>query len=121
MSRRPYPTDLTDTEWTILEPLIPAAKPGGRPPRHSHRELVDAMSYVLRTGCAWRQLPHDLPPWQTVYHYVRLWRHAGLFAEIHDLLRPISVGPSSMRCSIVLALVIVQCQSELVPRIPRHA
>jgi putative transposase len=45
------------------------------------------MSYVLRTGCAWRQMPHDLPPWQTVYHYFRLWRQAGLFAEIHELLR----------------------------------
>lgn len=85
--RRRYPSDLTDAEWAILEPLIPPPKSGGRPAQHSRRELVDAMSYVLRTGCAWRQLPHDFPPWQTVYHYFRLWRTAGVFGEIHDLLR----------------------------------
>lgn len=87
MPRRRYPSDLTDAEWAILEPVIPPPKPGGRPPAHSRRELVDAMSYVLRTGCAWRQLPHDLPPWQTVYHYFRRWRDAGIFQEVHALLR----------------------------------
>lgn len=87
MARRRYPSDLTDAEWALLEPLIPPPKPGGRPAKHSRRELVDAMSYVLRTGCAWRQLPHDYPPWQTVYEYFRRWRDAGIFAEIHHLLR----------------------------------
>jgi putative transposase len=86
MPRRAYPSDLTDAEWAILAPLVPPAKPGGRPPRHTRRELIDAMSYVLRTGCAWRQLPHDLPPWQTVYHYFRLWRRVGIFAQIHQIL-----------------------------------
>jgi putative transposase len=87
MSRRSYPSDLTDAEWALLEPLIPPPKPGGRPPQHSRRELVDAMCYVLRSGCAWRLLPHDFPPWQTVYHYFRLWREDGTFARIHTVLR----------------------------------
>jgi putative transposase len=66
--RRPYPTDLTDAEWAILEPLVPPPKSGGRPARE-RREILDAIGYVVRTGCAWRYLPHDFPPWQTVYHY----------------------------------------------------
>jgi transposase len=85
-SRRAYATDLTDTEWAILAPLIPPAKRGGRPPRE-RREILDAIAYVIRTGCAWRLLPHDFPPWQTVYHYVRLWRLDGTWERIHDALR----------------------------------
>jgi putative transposase len=84
--RRRYPTDLTDAEWELLAPLIPAPKPGGRPPIHDRRELVDAMAYWLRAGCAWRLLPHDLPPWQTVYHYFRSWRDQGLWEQIHRVL-----------------------------------
>jgi transposase len=60
--RHRYPTDLTDAEWQVLAPLIPQPKPGGRPAVHDRRELVDAMLYWLRTGCAWRLLPHDFPP-----------------------------------------------------------
>ena len=63
--RRPYATDLTDAEWRLLVPLIPAAKSGGRPAIHDHRELVNAMAYWLQARCAWQLLPHDLPPWQT--------------------------------------------------------
>jgi transposase/transposase-like protein len=84
--RRTYPTDLDDAEWARLEPLIPAAKTGGRPAR-DRREILDAISYVVRTGCAWRLLPHDFPPWQTVYHYYRLWRLDGTWERIHDTLR----------------------------------
>jgi transposase len=76
-SRRPYATDLTDEEWWILKPLVPQAKPGGRPRTHKTRELLDAIFYALRAGCAWRLLPHEFPPWQTVYHYFRLWRIDG--------------------------------------------
>ena len=65
-TRKPYPTDLHDTEWQILEPFIPAAKPGGRPEVYAKREIVNAILYVLRTGCAWRFVPHDLPPWGIV-------------------------------------------------------
>jgi transposase len=79
--RRRYPTDLTDAEWQLLAPLIPAPKPGGRPPIHDRRELVNAMAYWVRAGCAWRLLPHDLPPWQTVYHYFRSWRQQELWSR----------------------------------------
>ena len=87
MARRRYPTDLTDAQWMLLEPLVPAAKPGGRPPKHPRRELVNAMLYVLRSGEAWRLLPHDLPPWQTVYHYFRRWRLDGTWERITAALR----------------------------------
>jgi putative transposase len=85
--RRRYPTDLTDQEWALLAPLIPPPKPGGRPAIHDRRELVDAMLYWLRSGCAWRLLPHDFPPWQTVYHYWRLWRQQGLWERVLAILR----------------------------------
>ncbi len=87
MMRTFYPTDLTDAEWTILEPLVPAPKPGGRPAKYTRREVINAIRYVLRTGCAWRLLPHDLPPWQLVYHYFWVWRREGTWQQIHDALR----------------------------------
>lgn len=86
-TRRSYPTDLTDREWEVLEPLVPQAKPGGRPRAHETRELLDAIFYVLRSGCAWRLLPHDFPSWQTAYHYFRLWRLDGTWERMHDALR----------------------------------
>ncbi|RSO04539.1 IS5 family transposase [Streptomyces sp. WAC 06783] len=85
--RRAYPTDLSDAEWVVLEPLVPLPKPGGRPPKHSRRELIDALAYWVRAGCAWLLLPHDFPPWQTVYHYWRRWRIEGRWKEILDILR----------------------------------
>jgi len=87
MSRRRYPTDLTDAQWAILEPDVPPPRPGGRPPKHTRRELVDAMLYVLRGGIAWRLLPHEFPPWQTVYHYFRIWRDDGSWERINAALR----------------------------------
>jgi putative transposase len=86
-TRKPYPTDLTDTEWQILDPLLPAAKPGGRPEAYPKREIVNAILYVLRTGCAWRFVPNDLPPWGTVYHYFWRWRREGTWQRLHDTLR----------------------------------
>ena len=85
--RRRYATDLTDREWALLAPLIPQPKPGGRPAKHERRELVNAMLYWLRAGCAWRLLPHDFPPWQTVYHYWRAWRREGRWERILARLR----------------------------------
>src|SRR5919198_2019391 len=81
-SRCRYPTDLTDAEWVLLGPLVPPPKPGGRPCCWSRRALLDGPFYALRSGCAWRLLPHDLPPWQTVYHYFRLWRRDGTLEGI---------------------------------------
>ncbi|MYE53725.1 MAG: transposase [Chloroflexi bacterium] len=74
MKRKPYPSDLTDDQWKLLSPLLPASKPGGRPRTVDLREALNAILYVLRTGCALRMLPHDLPPWQTVYKY---WNRSG--------------------------------------------
>lgn len=87
MSRRPYPTDLSDAEWLLIASYIPSVKAGGRPALHERREVVNAICYVLRSGCAWRLLPHDFPPWQTVYHYFRLWRDEGIFEQLNHGLR----------------------------------
>ena len=87
MTRARYPSDLTDAQWTLLESLIPAVKAGGRSAIHARREIVDAMLYVLRTGCSWRALPHDFPVWQTVYHYFRVWRLDGTWERVHEALR----------------------------------
>jgi putative transposase len=91
MNRHLYSTDLTDAEWRALEPHVPAPKGVGRPRHHSIREILNAIFYLLRSGCTWRLLPHDLPPWKTVYHYFRLWRVQGfwerLHAELHRALR----------------------------------
>ncbi len=86
MARKDYPTDLTDEQWKILQPLIPPAKPGGRPRRTNIREVINAIFYLLRAGCAWRLLPHDFPPWQTVYTYFRQWKKDGTWKKIHDTL-----------------------------------
>jgi transposase len=82
-----YPTDLTDREWAILEPLVPAGKTGGRPASHPRREIVNAILYVLRGGNSWRMVPHDLPAWQTAYFYFRRWRDDGTWEAIHTALR----------------------------------
>jgi putative transposase len=87
LPRRGYPTDLSDVEGALLAPLIPQVKPGGRPAVHARRELVNAIAYWIRAGCAWRLLPHDLPPWQTVYHYFRAWRREGRWEQILTVLR----------------------------------
>ena len=86
MPRRRYPTDLTDAQWAILESLVPAPKPGGRPARWERREIVNGILYVLRAGEAWRLLPHDLPPWQTVYYYLRRWQRDGVWDRVHHAL-----------------------------------
>jgi putative transposase len=84
VERRRYPTDLTDNEWAILEPLLPPEKAGGRPRSVDMREIMNAISYVLRGGISWRMLPHDLPPWKSVYHYFRLWRLDGTWEQINE-------------------------------------
>jgi putative transposase len=85
--RKPYPTDLTDHEWALLEPYVPTTKRGGRPEQYPKREILNGIFYIVRGGCAWRLLPHDFPPWQIVYHYFWIWRQDGSWALMHDLLR----------------------------------
>lgn len=87
LPHRRYPSDLTDEQWAILAPLVPAPKPGGRPPKHDRREIVNALLYVLRGGISWRALPHEYPPWQTVYAYFRCWRDDGTFERMNVVLR----------------------------------
>lgn len=84
--RRPYPSDLSDREWQILELLLPAEQPGGRHRRYALREIINALQYLIRVGGAWRSLPHDFPHWQSVYHYFRSWKRDGTWLKIHDYL-----------------------------------
>jgi putative transposase len=88
MKRKPYPSDLTDEQWAVLEPLIPPAWPGGRPRKTDMREVVNALFYHAREGGTWRALPHDFPPWRTVYNYFRWWSWDGTWQKILDALRP---------------------------------
>jgi len=81
-----YPSDVTDEQWALIEPLIPVY-PGGRPRTTDVRDVLDAILYVLRTGCSWRYLPGDFPPRSTVWRYFDEWRHNGTLDRIHDLLR----------------------------------
>ncbi len=86
--RRAYQTDLSDTEWACLKAhLLATPKTTGRPRVHDPREILDAVFYVVRSGCAWRLLPHDFPPWKTVYHYFRAWRIYGTWERLHRALR----------------------------------
>src|SRR5215218_9026137 len=85
--RKPYPTDLSDAEWACLEPHIPVQKATGQPKTHSFREILGAIFYVLRSGCPWRLLPHDFPPWKTVFHYFRVWRIDGTWERMNRAIR----------------------------------
>jgi transposase len=84
---RNYPSDLTDEQWALIEPLLPARNRGGRPEKHSRRSTIDAILYLVRTGCSWRQLPADFPPWQTVYWYFTRWEDAKVTETILATLR----------------------------------
>ncbi len=83
MLNRCYETDLTDAAWELVKPLLPAARHGGRPRTTDVRAVVNAIFYLLRTGCQWRLLPHRFPPWGTVYHYLRSWEHSGIWVQLH--------------------------------------
>jgi putative transposase len=82
-----YPSDMTDAQWQYLAPLVPTAKPGGRPRSVDIRAVVDAIFSRTKTGCQWRQMPRDFPPWSTVAGYYRIWRRDGTWQIIHDALR----------------------------------
>jgi len=87
MTRTAYPSDLTDEQWKLIGPRIPAPKPGGRPRTVDMREVIDGILYLNRTGCSWRMLPHEFPPWGTVHYYYRRFRLEGIWLRIHDHLR----------------------------------
>jgi transposase len=84
-----YPSSLTDTEWELLEPLLPKRTETmrGRPVENPRRDIIDGILYILRTGGAWRMMPNDLPHWKTCYHYFRLWSKLGFWKQIHDAIR----------------------------------
>lgn len=87
MNRQTYPTDLSDQEWILLQPFVAAPASRGRPRTLDLREILNAIFYLLKAGCAWRMLPHDFPKWQTVYYYFRLWKRKGVGYQINDVLR----------------------------------
>ncbi|MCC5661249.1 transposase [Nostoc sp. XA010] len=87
MSRKAYSTDITDADWEILQPLIPPAKTGGRTRTVDMREIINAMLYIQKSGYSWRLLPHDLPPWPTVYNYFRTWRRSGVWEKMNQALK----------------------------------
>jgi putative transposase len=90
MEKERYPSDLTNGQWKIIEPLLPKSKcpwGPGRPRAVCFRDILNAIFYVLRTGCQWYMLPREYPKWKLVYHYFRLWRMNGVWEQIHDTLR----------------------------------
>ena len=87
MNPKPYPSDLTNQQWAVLKPLLPPARTGGRPRKTEMRSVVNAIFYRNRNGCIWRALPHDFPPWRTVYNYFAAWKRDGTWKAINDALR----------------------------------
>jgi putative transposase len=86
MNRKSYATDLSDAEWACIRPHLPSFNIRGRPRQHDLREIVNAILYVLKAGCPWHLLPHDFPPYKTIYHYFRKWSKHGLWQQLHDVL-----------------------------------
>lgn len=92
--RPSYPSDLSNAQWTSLSPLLERHSNVGRPRRHTLRNIVDAINYRWQTGCVWRMLPHDFPPWETVYSQFRDWQRRGLLRQIREqVLRPERTKP----------------------------
>jgi len=86
MSAKNYPSDLTDSDWKVIEPLIPGPSRLGRPPVYTKREILNGILYVVRSGCAWRMMPNDLLAWDSCYRYFSLWKNRGVWVSIHDSL-----------------------------------
>ncbi|WLT38793.1 IS5 family transposase [Synechocystis sp. B12] len=82
-----YSTDITDSQWQLVEPHLPKAKTGGRKRKTNLREILNAIFYMLRTGCAWRLLPHDFPKWRTVYGYFQQWHEDGTWKKLNRIFR----------------------------------
>ncbi len=95
--RKRYPTDLSEEEWSKIADLFNTdPKKGGRPSKHSRKEIVDAIFYILSAGCSWRLLPHDFPPWQTVYSAFRHWQNLGIWEEMNTMLKRVSENYNSL-------------------------
>ena len=82
-----YPSDLSDAEWSLIKAYFPEYAGHCRPRKHAYRDLLNAILYVMRTGCQWRMIPKDFPPWDSVYHYYRKWQRDGTWDTIHNELR----------------------------------
>jgi len=108
-----YPSDLTDAQWTRLEPLLhqePGRRQaGGRPRKYALRRVVDALLYVVKTGCQWRQLPSNFPPWKSVHEQFRVWRDNGTWAGVVKTLR--EQGRKAQGRSALPSVAIVDSQS----------
>jgi putative transposase len=85
--RKSYESDLTDKEWNIIEPLLPPPNKEGKPRDVNIRDVIDAINYLLKSGCTWRLIPHDFPKWQLVYYYFKLWKKKGVWKRLHNKLR----------------------------------
>lgn len=83
----PYPSQLTDGEWELIRRLLPGRGKLGRPPRYERRAVLDALFYITRNGCVWRELPHEFPHWRLVYYYFAKWQREGVWQQINDALR----------------------------------
>jgi putative transposase len=105
-----YETSLSDAAWEVIEPIFYSEETRGRPRSHTVRHIVDAIFYVVKNGCLWRCLPHDFPPWKTVYHYFRTWSISGLWILINDIL--IAVARISVGKKETPSLVSIDSQSQ---------
>ncbi len=105
MRPKRYASDLTDAEWEILKEYIPQAKTGGRPRSADLREVLNAIFYVLKTGCQWSMLPREFPPKGTVYHYFNTWRQSGLWERLNAALRERSRQQAGRQASPSAALI----------------
>ena len=120
---RGYPSDLTDAQWQVIAPHLPPDQPGrrGRPLVWPRRLIVEAILYVDRTGCAWRYLPGDFPPWQTVYGYFAAWRDDGTLARLHDVLRALVRAAAGRKAEPTAAVIDSQSvrAADTVPKASR--
>jgi putative transposase len=93
-ARRRYPSDLSERQWSVIAPLVPPERTLGRPRTCPVREIINAINYRWETGCTWRMLPHDYPPWPTVYTYFRQWRRTGVLRQLREaIVRPLRSSP----------------------------
>jgi transposase len=121
-NQKTYPTSLTDAEWAVLQPLLqrPATPRGGRPPSHPLRVIVDAIRYLVRTGCAWRLLPHQFPPPGTVYWWFAKWTADGTLQRLHQVLRE-QVRVQAGRRPTPTAAIVDSQSVRAADTVPRHS